>query len=318
VNAIALRELSPEAYAKSVLPLTAELWSDGRDFATYTAQTLEIARSPYGKKSYKTLGLFDGRQLVASMKRYERTLHAATPLKAVGIGAVFTPQEYRGRGFASHMIAGTLDAAARDGLDVAYLFSDIHPAFYAALGFTELPSRSISLRADDLVAPRVRALPVDTPDWPSLRRCFDATLDVPYVERTPTVWNWVRLRLRQWEHAEGQSVNLAVRRSRNVAAYVFGKRIPRRDAFVIYEFGCTGEETQADVLGLLRAAAGDLRRITGWLPPHGAREILPRGSVRKRDHAILMAAPLTTAGKAFIENASRKHPADLMWSTDHI
>lgn len=315
---VALREISAEAYAKNVLPMTAELWSDGRDFTTYATQTLEVARSAYGKKSYKTIGLFDGRQLLASMKRYERTLFAGTRLSALGIGAVFTPPESRGRGYASHMIASVMDAGKAAGFDLAYLFSDIHPAFYSALGFTELSSRSISLRADDLVAPRVRATPVETADWPSLRRCFDASAIEPYMERTPTVWNWVRMRLRQWEHGEGQSVNLAVRRNRAVSAYVFGKRIPRRDAFVLYELGYDAEDAKADVLGLLRAGAGDLRRIAGWLPPRGARELLPRGSVKKRDTAILMAAPLSTAGKQFLELATRKSASDLLWHTDHI
>jgi len=164
MTAIALREISPEAYAKDVLPLTAEIWSDGRDLSTYAAQTLEVARSPYGKKFYKTLGLFEDHRLVASMKRYERTFLAGAKLKALGIGAVFTPPEYRGRGYASHLIGSVLDAGRKDGFDIAYLFSDIHPAFYAALGFVEISSRSISLRADDLVAPRVRALPVETAD----------------------------------------------------------------------------------------------------------------------------------------------------------
>lgn len=315
---VALREITPEAYAKNVLPMTSELWSDGRDFSTYAAQTLEVARSAYGKKSYKTIGLFEGRQLLASMKRYERTLFAGTQLSALGIGAVFTPPDFRGRGYASHMIASAMDAAKAAGFDVAYLFSDIHPAFYSALGFTELSSRSISLRADDLVAPRVRATPVETADWPSLRRCFDASAEPPYMERTPTVWNWIRLRLRQWEQGEGQSVNLVVRRNRAVSAYVFGKRIPQRDAFVVDEFGYATEGAKADVLGLLRAGAGDLRRIAGWLPPRGAREVLPRGSVKKRDRAILMAAPLSIPGKKFVELATHKSSSDLLWSTDHI
>ena len=315
---VTLRELSPEAYANDVLPLTAETWRDGRDLSTYAAHTLEIACSPYGKKSYKTLGLFEGRRLVASMKRYERTFLDGSARKALGIGAVFTAPEFRGRGYASHMIASALDGGRAVGFDIAYLFSDIHPAFYAALGFTELPSRSISLRADGLVAPRVRAVRIEPADWASLRRCFAQPLAQPYMERSPTVWNWIRTRLRQWESAEGQSVNLAVRRNRSVTAYVFGKRLPKRDAFVLYEYGYADENAKAEVLGLLRAGAGDLRRIVGWLPPRGAREILPRGSVKKRADAILMAAPLTRAGRGLIESLARKSSADALWSTDHI
>ncbi len=151
-----LEEIAATDYAKRVLPHTAELWAGRRDLDAYVAHNLEIARSGYGKRHFRTIGLYEGTVLVASCKRYERALHCGTQrLKAYGIGAVFTPVEHRGRGYASVLLAQVLDRARADGYDAAYLFSDIRPQFYEALGFRSLPSRAFSLRADRLSPKRV-------------------------------------------------------------------------------------------------------------------------------------------------------------------
>ncbi len=69
-----LREISSARYARDILPQTATLWAGRRTFDEYVAQTLEIARGTYGRRCYRTIGLYDGRVCVASFKRYERTI----------------------------------------------------------------------------------------------------------------------------------------------------------------------------------------------------------------------------------------------------
>ena len=66
-----------------------------------------------------------------------------------------------------------------------------------------------------------------------------------------------------------------------------------------------------------RAAAGDLGRISGWLPPSGARELLPKANVRKRRTPILMAAPLSAAGVRVIKKLTERGAGDCCWPTDH-
>src|ERR1700677_2082761 len=89
-----LREIAPEVYARDVLPLTAPLWAGRRTFDVYVEQTLETARSGYGRRHYRTIGLFDGAVLVASFKRYERLIRdGERQLPAIGFGAVYTPTE---------------------------------------------------------------------------------------------------------------------------------------------------------------------------------------------------------------------------------
>lgn len=317
-----LSAIPADEYAKRVLPLTAPLWANGRTLDAYVSQTLQLARTDYGKRHYQTLGLRSGKAIVASFKRYERIAWLrSNRLASIGIGAVFTPPEARGRGYASAMLALALDNAKLQRFDFAYLFSDIHPQFYKALGFAELPSRLISFRADSLSQARIDVAPLAQKDWPAIRRCFDATQTLRDwgFERGPAFWKWLQTRIRHGsEHSRGQAVHLVVRRGRGIAAYVFGQREPAHDAYVLDEFGCSDAKDRELVVPLLRAAAGDLRRVTGWLPPDNVRGLLPRGSVRKRKDAVLMIAPLSSRGKKFLERAKTTGAADGVWSTDHI
>ncbi len=319
-----LVEISAHAYAAQVLPLTEGLWAYGRSSEAYADQTTQLAQTPYGRKSYRTIGLSDGGNMLATFKRYERAARAgAQRLRAIGIGAVFTPQPFRGHGFATAMLGMALDDARAAGVDFAFLFSDIHPQFYKDLGFVELPSRSISARADSLPAARIDAHPIGERDWSSVRACFDAMeLRREFaLVRTPAVWNWLRMRLTQTAHvqAHAQQVDLIVRKGRSVAAYVLGRREPRHDAYVLDEFASADDGASLTLIpSLLRIAAGDLRRVAGWLPPPPARSALPRGSVRKRNDAIWMIAPLSSGGKAFLQCAQKSGSADGVWSLDRV
>lgn len=314
-----LREISADRYAREILPQTAPIWAGGRSFDEYAAQTLEIARGSYGRRSYRTIGLFEQRRCVASFKRYDRTMrHGGKRLRAIGFGAVFTPPEHRGRGYASVMIAMALDRARRDGYDLAYLYSDIRPQFYAAIGFRTLPSRRFSLRADSLPSAR---LDLATPggDWRDVRRLYDSMERRAALgfARGAAVWDWIRTCARQGAaYRSGHETNLIARHRGRAAAYVLGVRDPENDVYVAREFGF--DRSGERIIGaLLRAGAGDLRRVSGWLPPSGARAMLPKPAVGARKHAILMMAPLSRDGVAALEVALAER-AEIGWSSDHV
>lgn len=316
-----LREIPSRSYARDVLPLTAPLWAGSRSFDTYVTQNLEIARGSYGRRYFKTLGLYDGRTLVASFKRYERAICGENkPLRGVGFGAVFTPEEYRNRGYASVMLGTALDSARNDGFDVAFLFSDIRPQFYAALGFAALPSRRFLLRADTLPSTRLQLAHLSDSDWSAVARVYercDANLSVGFI-RNAAVWSWIATKVRhRSEHPTGQSANLVVRRSGRIVAYVFGVRAPRLDAYLLDEFAFSDATSAAAIPALLRAAAGDLQRVSGWLPPSGAREVMPKLTVRRRNDAVFMMAPLSAAGRELLRDATATG-GDFCWATDHI
>ncbi len=242
-------------------------------------------------------------------------------MRAAGIGAVFTPEGLRGHGYATALLGAFLDAERDAGVELAYLFSDIRPAFYERLGFVALPSRTIALRADDLGEARIEVSALDDRDAGAVRRVFDA-LDArrPFAfVRTPLDWEWQRLRTSSREHA-GQLVRLGVRRGRGLAAYVTGRRIPAADAFVVDELAFERDGDARCIAPLLRAAAGDLRTVRGWLPPAIARDALPRGAVRRRSDAIAMALPLSARMRTpFLACvAASRASGDPCWSTDHV
>jgi predicted N-acetyltransferase YhbS len=319
---INLREIDSGDYIRLVLPQTAKLWAGRRDFRTYVEHALEVAQSRYGRRHYRTEGLYDEQTLVASFKRYERVARLDdSRLRGYGIGAVFTPPDYRGRGYASVMLGAALDGARAAGYDFAFLFSDIAPQFYAPLGFVTLPSREFSLKADALPSRRLAPTALNDRDWSGVERCYAAGESARRFgfARTPATWEYLRTRLRQDAAiSTGTPANFALRRGRRVVAYVLGNRVPERDSYVVDEFGYAGEESALAIPALLRAAAGDLRRVIGWLPPAGARETLPSGAVRKRKLAVFMAAPLTSNGRRFVAALRDSGKADPCWHADHI
>lgn len=310
-------------YARDVLPHSSSLWAGSRSLQEYVADFHAVAGSAYGRRRFRTIGLRVDGTVVVSCKRYEREFRCGDrSLRAVGIGALFTPQELRGRGYASALIGTLLDTERDAGTDVAYLFSDIAPTFYERLGFVALPSRSISLRADALPGTRLEIKAVEDADWASIRRCFE-TLENrrPFAfKRTPLIWEWLRTTARS-RRTEGQHVALIVRNARVASAYVLGRRVPKLDAFVLDEFGYTGDEGFDAVAPLVRSAAGDLRRVTGWLPPDIARSAIPRGAVKKRKNAVTMIVPLSQPARATWRRQAvtiLADDADRCWSTDHI
>ncbi|MGH7329793.1 MAG: GNAT family N-acetyltransferase, partial [Polyangiaceae bacterium] len=310
-------------YARDVLPHSAALWAGGRSFERYVADLREFVSSGYGKRRFKLVGIRSGGEIVSSCKRYEREVRCGERmLRAVGIGAVFTREDCRGRGLATTLLAALLDAEREAGSDVAFLFSDIRPHFYEELGFASLPSRSFTIRANSLPFERIKPVALRDADWREVARCF-RSIDVHRpiaLRRTPLIWelmrSWFRITPRS-----GNASNLVIRSGERVLAYCLGRRDVAADAYVVDEFAFAGVRNAHLIPPLLRAAAGDLRKITGWLPPAPARDVLPAGSVRARKHALLMAAPLSSFARArFRAEAERiaRASGDLIWHTDHI
>jgi predicted N-acetyltransferase YhbS len=315
--------LSADEYVRDVLPHSAAMWAEGRSFDDYVADFRAVVESGFGKRRLRTLGFALDGAVVASCKRYQREVRCGDRLmRAAGVGAVFTPEESRGRGYATAFLGALLDAERAAGTDLVFLFSDIHPAFYEKLGFVRLPSRAIALRADALPHARVNARTLDDADWPALERCF-ATHEAsrPFaLTRPPLIWDWIRLRVRGRD-GTSPNVRLGIMRGRRLVAYVRGRRYPDADAFALDECAFADDAAAAQLPALLRNAAGDLRKITGWLPPAPVRDLLPRGAVRARTSGIAMILPLSAAARtAWRANATRfgASAADLVWSADLV
>jgi GNAT superfamily N-acetyltransferase len=325
VRALVQIETIPSAaYVREVLPQTFPLWAEGRSFERYVADFRALAGSAYGKRRPFTVGLVEDGRIVSSCKNYDREIRwNGEWLSATGIGAVYTPDAFRGRGYASLMLGALLDAERAAGRDVAYLYTDIHPVFYERLGFSALPSRTFSLRASALDGSHAGGVPLEARDWAGVRRCFES-LDATSLwsfRRTLPVWDWMRGRWSTAPPPGEQPVALAIKRGRTMLAYVLGRRVMREDKLIVEEFAFDGPDGRALVPALLRAAAGDLRRVAGWLPPAGARDVLPRANVRARKTAVLMILPLSPLGRRWwndVKAATLDGRADPGWTADHV
>jgi GNAT superfamily N-acetyltransferase len=307
-----------------VLPYSAEEWAGSRTFERYVTDLRDLAATGYGRRRFRLVGTRVDGTIVTSCKIYDRDVRCGErQMRSIGIGAVFTRPSHRGRGLATAMLAALLDAERQAGTDLAFLFADIRPHFYEELGFVTLPSRVIMLRADSLSAARIAPSRIRETDLAAIARCFSALDETRRVglRRTPIVWDLVRTHHRIYP-THGDNVHLVIRGGRGggVLAYCLGRRVVKADAYALDEFGFAKDH--AHLVGpLLRAAAGDLCKITGWLPPQPARDALPRGTVRARRDAILMAAPLSRAARAqwrTLLPEIRRGSGDPLWSTDHV
>lgn len=142
-----LAELDPEsALHDQALDQTYSLWNDGLTRERYGQYNRAQFSTPWGAARLRRVGLVEGGRLLASAKRY--SLHARLDGRLVpvlGIGAVFTPPDLRGRGLARRLLDALLEQGRVEGRTLALLFSEIGSAFYERLGFRVVPVREADL-----------------------------------------------------------------------------------------------------------------------------------------------------------------------------
>lgn len=130
-----------------LLDATYEIWHDGLTRPAYGRLYLAQQRTPWGRDHLRRLALVEGDTLLASAKVY--TFDAAldgTPIRVAGLGAVVTQPEARGRGAARDLVERILARETGQGADLALLFSEIGPDYYARLGFETIATTDRELR----------------------------------------------------------------------------------------------------------------------------------------------------------------------------
>lgn len=242
---------------------TLALWGDGRsreDYASYILGQLELA----GPELLHYAGLVDDTGLVASMKRYGLRLRGPDGRErpAVGIGAVYTRDDARGRGHAAALLREILREAREAGAAAAWLHAEIDPAYYARLGFLELSGLAHRASAAELPACEPLQLrPAGSEDMDRLLAWYDAASPPgPSLRpaRWPHMWRYFVFRngVQAWILADG---------GRDVG-YLAAS--PGRGKLWVNEWSAPGVE-HARILGTLRAFAEreGAPEVAGWLPP---------------------------------------------------
>jgi len=135
------------AYLDQILYATYEIWHEGLSREAYGLYYAAQRRTAWGRSHLDRVALVDGDTLLASAKRYRfDAMLDGKPLRAIGLGAIFTQPGHRGSGAARHLVEEILAAASGEGVGLALLFSEIVPEYYARLGFTSIPTHDQQVR----------------------------------------------------------------------------------------------------------------------------------------------------------------------------
>jgi predicted N-acetyltransferase YhbS len=121
---------------EQILQESFPIWGEGLSFPQYARFWEAQLRTPWGAAHLDRVAFVDNGTVLSSAKRYDLSARIDGRIRRVlGIGAVFTSPERRGRGGARRLLTAMLDAAVAEGYEFALLFSEINPAFYEALDF---------------------------------------------------------------------------------------------------------------------------------------------------------------------------------------
>jgi len=130
-----------------ILDGTFQIWNEGLSRPAYGQWNQAQLRTPWARRHLQRFASLDDRgQVLATAKQYHFDVRVdGREGWMCGIGAVFTPPEQRGRGYASALIEELVSRARRDGALLASLFSEISSAFYERLGFTGVPLDEVTI-----------------------------------------------------------------------------------------------------------------------------------------------------------------------------
>jgi GNAT superfamily N-acetyltransferase len=135
---------------REILTETHKIWSEGLALRPYFQWWMAQLGTPFGRRHLRRIALIDGLAVLASAKEYTfDAILAGAAIRVVGLGAVFTEPPHRRRGAARELIERMLAAATDDGADLALLFSEIGPDYYARLGFMTIPIAERTLRVTE-------------------------------------------------------------------------------------------------------------------------------------------------------------------------
>jgi predicted N-acetyltransferase YhbS len=287
---------------EEILDESYDIWGEGLTRQAYGRYNAAQLRTEWGRAHLDRVALVDagaGRRVLATAKRYDLTARLdAARCRVLGIGAVFTPPAARRQGHARRLVEMLMAQAARDGVALALLFSEIDPDYYARLGFAPIQTPALELA----IAPGRRGVPAlpmvpmrsgDDRDLPKIAEIaarvvegyrFGLERPAAFVQ-----YGLTKKRLLAGLMPRGaRAVEFyVVEEGGQPAAYVI--LTSRREGWTLEECGDrdpTGARVGA-MLQVLRARAPDRAqpRLRAWLPP---RFLPPQITVV--DHAPPIAA----------------------------
>jgi len=171
--------------------LAYESWGDDRPIDQWVDRRLASPR--HNRADWWVLTLEDG-EVAASLGTYDLAFrYRGDTVEGIGIGAVHTAPEHRGRGFATQLCDRVHEEAEAAGEAIAFLYSDIEPDFYRDLGYEVTSDRRFdTAELRDLAEGGRRAdlRPIDPDDQlDELVVWYDEAHDAELaLERDQTYW----------------------------------------------------------------------------------------------------------------------------------
>lgn len=125
-------------------------WSPGLTRERYYHYQWWQYSLPWSRRHLSCWAFADGDTVLSSCKLYDMTLRRrGVDYRVAGIGAVFTPEHFRGQGYAIKLMKHMIDLCKAREYDAVMLNSDIDPAYYEKSGFVQLGHTDFSLRFTD-------------------------------------------------------------------------------------------------------------------------------------------------------------------------
>lgn len=146
----------------NILDHTHTVWHEGLTRAAYGQWNGAQRRTRWGRANLHRVALVDDSgALLSTAKHYRFDVRLRGREGWMwGLGAVFTPPDQRGRGYAGTLIERLVAQAQREGAMLAGLFSEIGAPFYERLGFRVVPFDEVTVavsRKDGAPAMLVRS-----------------------------------------------------------------------------------------------------------------------------------------------------------------
>jgi GNAT superfamily N-acetyltransferase len=148
-------------HLEQILRESYPIWGEGLNYGAYASYWEAQQRTAWGAAHLDRVALVEQGTVTTSAKRYDLSARIEGRIRRVlGIGAVFTSPQRRGRGGARRLLHALLEWAEAEGYEYAMLFSEIDPRLYEGFDFVPVPlfeSQITVTRRDGAPAVLVRA-----------------------------------------------------------------------------------------------------------------------------------------------------------------
>jgi predicted acetyltransferase len=288
-----------------------DVWPWAPDPEEHTRRRLA---DPRFKNATWYVGTLDGRVVTACGCYHVSVRIDGTVERAAAIGAVHTPAEFRGRGFAPRLLAFAENQERAVGKTFSLLYSDIGPTYYERLGYQPCPAKQgwadLSPAPRDLPEPctlrRIDALEV----IPELSEIYDRAhaSRALSIARSSEYWRYL---ITQRPEDEFYFAERAGKRVGYLRVVNRPHGLLLRDLAMIDETEDVERGLYSAVIGL--AVARGAQRVGGWMPADAVcRELF---TITDRVKELTMLKPLVE--RIHIEDRHRA-AAEHFHEIDHV